>query len=706
MTRGRLRGRRGSALILVLLMTLAVAGLAIAAIFLSSSAGLLSRFYDRERDFRLVADAAIELVRARLERDSTLVVPDTGMLQVLSGARIDDADGEPLGRARVNAYVAATGDTSGGGLPTVTIIASSYDASGTRQVRRVDLRRESFSRYQILIDSLPSTVNFGPGIIEGRVHSNSVWRAGTSGAAPTHRDTVTAVAGFQGGGFYESDSLSGVPRIRYPRDSTYPALAARAAAANLSFTPVAETGWGYRTGSRLEFVTVDVDADAALEVSESFVRVFDLASGQDTSRIKVGLEHNTNYSGVMARAWYDSELQNQCGAFYLRDGRWSFFPVATHRANWARAIIEGTDAGDYPAVSSSNMSLMNDWEWYAPALVLLQPTARCFPAGSPYLMTTERMTNAAGVVTGTAADTVPFGVVTPAGGWPASAPLGYGGSDTTFTPRSRTCRISTGGTSGRCNSGTISTLGTWRAFGGTPLTSVTGGVRQAVELPYLWPIDASRNAASRGIVHVSAGPIFVSGEVRGAVTLLVAGRVLLIDALTAPEQANQGLHDCADRLGIVATGDILVADNGLTRGRRIGFGSSSFMTRHFGGRREARIDANLMSLGGTVGVENPSVSGVSPQACPHDGSAVTSGGCFNLHGGAAMRVMTPLFGGSNSGFLYAGTPGDCLNRATRPPFFPLTNRYTFVRSLEIAPSLANSPSKIRTLLRQLKGKPL
>ena len=54
-----MRARRGSALILVLLMTLAVAGLAIAAIFMSSSAGLLSRFYDREREFRLAAESGI-----------------------------------------------------------------------------------------------------------------------------------------------------------------------------------------------------------------------------------------------------------------------------------------------------------------------------------------------------------------------------------------------------------------------------------------------------------------------------------------------------------------------------------------------------------------------------------------------------------------------------------------------------------------------
>ncbi len=80
-----MRARRGSALILVLLMTLAVAGLAVAAIFMSSSAGLLSRFYDRDRDFRLAAESGIELVRSRLARDTALGIPDTGMVQLLAG---------------------------------------------------------------------------------------------------------------------------------------------------------------------------------------------------------------------------------------------------------------------------------------------------------------------------------------------------------------------------------------------------------------------------------------------------------------------------------------------------------------------------------------------------------------------------------------------------------------------------------------------
>jgi hypothetical protein len=55
---------------------------------------------------------------------------------------------------------------------------------------------------------------------------------------------------------------------------------------------------------------------------------------------------------------------------------------------------------------------------------------------------------------------------------------------------------------------------------------------------------------------------------------------------------------------------------------------------------------------------------------------------------------------------YFGATDRCQSTTRRPPFFPLTNRYTFVRALEIDASQANTPAKIRALLQRLKGKQL
>lgn len=688
-------------------MTLAVAALAVAAIFMSSSAGLMSRFYDREREYRLASESALEMVRARLTFDTTLAIPDTGMTQVAAGLVIARADGSLPQDVAVNVYAAATGDTTGRILPHVTLIATAYDNGGTRHVRRMDLQRESFSRYALFVDSFPSGSTFGPATVLGRVHANDVWRSGTTAAtAAVYRDTLTATGGFSGSATYADTSSAG-PWIRYPRDSTYAWMTTLASAANLSFAPISGSGFGWVRGSRLEFLNFDANGNGTVDAGEGFARVFDLATGADTSRLRVSLDPSTWYLFYYARPWNDPMVQNQCGAFYWRDSRWHFFPVATHRAAWARNVIQRTGSPNFPSVGSGLMNSMDNYDHNAVSDILEQPTARCFPVGSPFLLTSERMTNAIGVVTGTAADTVPWGVVTPAGGWPASAPFGYGGTDTTFTPRSRTCSFSTGGTSGRCDSGTHSTLGGWRTFGGTAVSGIASTIRQAAELPYLWPLGSTYNAASRGVMRVTAGPLFVSGSFRGELTLVADGSVVLLESLVherSPSDAT--LPPCSNRLGIVAVGDILVADNALVRPRRIYRTLFSSLVRPFGGERDVRIHANLMSLTGTVGVENPSsAAAVSSAAlsCPHDASGNTAGGCFRLVGGAAMQRYTPLWNGNDTGMRYAGAADPCQTTANRPPFFPLTNRYRVTRVIELSPSQARNPVLIRSLLLRLKG---
>lgn len=718
-----MRARRGSALILVLMMTLAVAGLSIAAIFMSSSAGLLSAFYDREREYRLAADAGLEIVRSRLRRDTALVIPDTGMRVLLSGFQVRDAQGVVLPRVRVNVYAAVTGDTSGAFLPFVTLIATAYDGGGTRHVRRVDLRRESFSRYALFVDSFPSTLAQGTSNVPGRVHTNGTWRS--AGTGNTYRDSVTAVVGLSGTATFLGDTVVGVPRIRFPRDSTFPLMDTRAASGNLSFAPVSGTG----IGSRLEFVAFDANGDSTIGPQEGFARVFDLANvaGIDTNRLKAFPTVYTafnfaDFQWQTYHRWGAPVVQRQCGAFYRRNNRWHFFPIATHRAAWARAVIQQTGASDYPAVSAAVMNIMDDYSWESVRRIMQnQATARCFPAGSPFLMTTERMTNSAGAITGTAADTVPFGVITPPGGWPLSAPTGYGGSDSTFTVRSRTCIADTLTTSGRCMLGTpITDLGSWRAFGGTAVSGVPATMRQAVELPYLWPYTTGYNVNSRGLISATSGPLFVSGQVRGKVTLRVAGRVSVVDRITYVVEPNDPRQaPCEDQFGLVAQGDVLVAEGLLSRVRRLGrqndifsFILDSAFTALPGGQPRFALHGSFLSTGGTVGVEGPGFTmGATAQQlpCPEDGGAgsATNGGCLAVTGGFAMRTYSPLYTATaNSGFRYGGAVDRCQTSTRRPPFFPVTNRLSFVRALEVDPTLANTPTKIRALLMRLKGKSL
>lgn len=719
-----MRNRRGSALILVLLMTLAVAGLAVAAIFMSSSAGLLTRFYDRERDYRLAAESGIALARTRLQRDTSLAVPDTGVMQLLSGYALTDASGATLPRVRVNVYAASTGDTTGLGVPMVTLIGASYDANGTRHVRRVDLRRESFSKYSLFADSFPASASHDGLTVAGPVHTNSRWvSSGTP--APIYNDSVTAVNGLSGTGDFRGTVDSSVTPVPYPKDSTYAWMHGLATGADLDVTPTA-------AGSRMQFVALDADADGTIESHEGFVRVFDLAYAMDTMRLRAAPTVHTDPYCASALffcagqsttyyKWDDDIVQNQCGAFYFRSNRWHFFPIASHRAAWAKAVIQATGSPNYPAVNPARMDVLDDYDFEAvQTLAENIETMRCFPAGSPFLMATERFTNESGQVTGGIADTIPFGVVTPSGGWPVGG--AYGGSDTTFTPRSRTCRIASGST-GRCVAATLRELGTWRAFGGDQMDAIPATVRQAAELPYLWPFDPALNPSSRRVLSASSGPVRVSGEVRGRVTLRVAGAVTLVDRLryhtdpNAPEQAA-----CEDQVGVVATADVLVVSGLTSRARRVGWQRqtilgqnylSSNTTAAFGSEPRFTLHGNLMSLGGTVGAEAPGeIMGESPAGqlhCPDIGSGGQrwNGGCLFLTGSAASRVYTATHSATaQTGFQLRVMTDRCRTTDQRPPYFPLTNRYTLVRTLEIEPSQANTPAKVRALLMRLKGRTL
>lgn len=693
-----MRVRRGSALILVLLMTLAVAGLSIAAIFMSSSANLLSVFYDREREHRLAAESALEMVRSRLERDSAFAIPDTGMRQILAGAQMRDAAGTIIARVRVNLYASTTGDTTGGKLPTVSLIAAAYDESGTRYVRRLDLRRESFSRYAYFVDSFPSTATHGPAVVNGRVHTNGTWRL--SGSGNRYRDTLTAVGSVIGTGTFDIDSIVGIARIRYPADSTFARLDTLASAANLSFAPVS----GGARGSRLEFVAYDVDGDGTVEATEGFARVFDAAAtGGDTTRLRAS-PTIYNAFGTLYQSWDDAIIQNQCGAFYVRSGRWHFFPISAHRRPYAATIILSSPAGAYPTMSVGQFNQMDDYDLNAVIAIMGQPTSRCFTAGSPFLMPSERFTNSGGAITGTAADTVPWGVVS--GG-------GYGGSDTTFSVRSRQCQVGTLG-NGRCVGGTHFDVGSWRAFAGTPISSAPDSVVQATERPYLWPLHAPLNPSARGVIAATSGPLYVSGRVAGPVTLKVTGRTVIVGRLSYQRDPNDpSATACIDRLGVVATGDVLVVSGLTSRVRRVSSFIGASISAHFGSEPRFTMQGNFMSLTGTVGVEQSAAtqgSNAAQRTCPDDGpnSTNSNGGCFALTGGSAMRTYTQVYSTSvtNSGFRTLHTPDRCQTTQNRPPFFPLTNRYTFVRSIEIDASQANTPAKIRAVLMRLKGKAL
>ena len=731
------RARRGSALILVLVMTLAIAGLSLSAIFLSSSARLVSAAVDKERGYRLAALAALEMARDSIQRFSLVdTIPSAAStpMQLFSGLQVKDATGTVLPNVRVNVWAAMTGDTLGAILPTVTVIAQAYDSYGVRHVQRVDLRPESYSHFAMFVNG---DVTHGPGVVGGRAHANGNWTIIDPGSQLDNifHDTLSATGtitdngGNAGAATFVRGSQAGAVRIDYPRDSTFAWMQTVAGLAgldlNLTSTGSALGGGTNTGGSRVEFVSLDANGNGVSEAGEGFLVVVDMAAGYRVRRAA----DLTNTGPVNNPAFNPTDVvvQNQCGAFYRRPSgasfRWHFFPVSSHRRSSLGAIIQSTAAGSFPQVTSAAYATMIGTNVAAATKAILeQPTARCFPAGSPYLMPAERFTRNNSLLHGTSVATTPWGnsSQTPTGGW-------YGGSDTTFTGLIKTCdfRVANGATNGDCQ-GTPATLAALRPFGGTL------GASQLADTAmrrYLWPLSSPYNGATtnRGLVNVrvaTGDTLYLSGTLRGKITMRVDGGVVLPDRVRYEMDPNDpSVVPCRNVLGLIAVRDILVGNGTPARLYAVGTGSSAFTLRG-GGEGRFTIHGSLMSLTGSVGVGGDTLDFGPNQAqlsCPEDETSTrddSNGGCFSITGGLAMNTYRSFYrvlsGKANTntnsktrnGMRFASTWDRCNEADGRPPYFPVTTRIRSVRSLEVGVKRANTPSKVQSYLRSLLGKPI
>ena len=707
------RERSGSALVLVLIMTLSLAGLAISAIYLSSSANLLSRYYDKERDYRYAAEAALAMGKARLmAKDTGLRLPEDTALKMMDAVLLTDATGATVPRIRVNLYGAFTGDTVGRFGNFATLLATAFDSGGTRHVRRLDLAAESFSKFAMFTNTWQGGLSYGDGeFIRGRAHSNQSW-ASSGGTGPRYFDTVTAVTTVSGTATYDFGFRAGDPVIPYPTVAKLAQLPTYATAGGLNFTPVAATSGGNRSGTWMNFVPVNVNNDSLagqpnIQEEEGFFRLFDLTTGQDTTRIRADM------SGSPV-ALTDRVLQNQCGAGYWISGRWQFFPVSTFRAVWVDSLIRQsamTTQGGATRVFTTSAALapLTASTQAAVAAILGQTNTganpRCYPAGDPHLMLAERFTNSAGAysaIAPVAADSVPFGVIVTI---PSHA---YGGDDTTFTPWARDCALITATQTGRCQNGTLANLGSWRAWTGTLIPAPPTTVRQANERGYLWPIFKPYNLNAKGVIY-SGGRIYMSGVLRGNVTVYAMGQVVFIDDLKYDIDPSSSTALCRNFLGVIARDSIMVADNAMNRPRTVAAGINYLLSEN----QDFFLHGVTMSLNGTVGVENfngnlttTTSAGVSvPVKCPKTAPNYnTSGGCVNQTGGVIEQSISATYGGNNTGLRENRSVDPCQKTNRKPPFFPSTGRYVDNKYYEIDPVNVDTWAQVKNFYARLRGR--
>ncbi len=469
--------RRGSALLAVLLMTLAIAAVAGASIYLTGNATILTSSFDREREFKYASEAALAMGKSRLNYDA-LALPDSDYATLLSSAIITGADGVALPGVTVNLFVGPSGSTTGQFGRFASVVAEARDQSGARFVRRLELTQESFAKYAYWSNSESNNgqvIYFGNGDnIWGPVWSNDVININSTGAS-FHDEVGTAktIAGANFGTFAKGFSQN-QRVIVLPTNTKLSKLPGYAAAGNLSFN-APTNGSANAVGLRIEFVAVDLGTAGpdSTGVDEGFLKVY---------------AANPSEAPWLRGDWNTSkDAATNCGAFYRTTpgGPKKFFPASVHSQSWFKTQLQSGGMTSGQANDTSIASLNT---------IMAKSTARCLLGGDPRLVAVER--NSGSFTT---------------------AQKQKGGEDTTFT--------ATGA------------KGAWVKYPGAVDARVRA--KRPWDADYLFPLYRGLNGGTKGVIYV-IGTAGVSGVLRGRVTVYTSASMIILDDIRYATDPSTG----------------------------------------------------------------------------------------------------------------------------------------------------------------------
>lgn len=293
--------REGFALALVLIVTLAAAGLAAAAATIGMNSTVVVRYYERQSLLARVADEGLELARARLNADPTLY-PEGDTIAVLeSDAEVRDQAGNVIPGVRRTTYVGPIGVISGEYGVVGAVVSVARDEGGARVIRRLNMPQESFSRFAYFTDSEGSNIVFGGGDqIQGPLHSNDVIKIDTTGA--TFLGPVSTARNIQGKqyGTFRAGYTEYAPKIPLPEMADLMKLKAQAIAGGTFFQGDRNAPSGQAT-TRIEFIAHDVDGDGR---QEGFIRVY---RSQNAEWVVAGAPENNLRNSRNCGHWHKSQ---------------------------------------------------------------------------------------------------------------------------------------------------------------------------------------------------------------------------------------------------------------------------------------------------------------------------------------------------------------------------------------------------------------
>jgi hypothetical protein len=657
------RDRRGAALILTLLVSLAVAAMALGAIMLSSSAHITTRFSAREAALQSAANGGLELIRDSINHGNfDSLLPLNSYTTLESNGAVSDASGNILPRMNRSLYVGRTGGRTGGagtagqyGSNFASALSVIRDDRGAVAARRLLMTQDSWSKFAVAINDWPGSAVYGCSeSINGPFHSNDVLRL-QSGCNPkilfAGKATVVGGISNQNSGNFSAGLQTGVAPIAWPTPAKIQVMrqfAADGDASNGDYDLTAPTTASHTPGLRLEFLTVDANGNGTIEWDEGYVRVWRSANTSDsalayaTGRRWPRAPSGTSYSQD------PNMISRNCGAQVTMNGTSSWFT--------ARQVYDSAEAYGSPNNARDAVRWMLSRQ-----------------------------------VTGTRRapldDVTPTNVVCKLGGDPQLY-AATAGSD--LTPDSTLTNIAGSHAMG------------WWVKRRTGAHASVSGIRS--DASYLIPLG--KNPNFKGVIFVT-GDVAISGQLRGRVSVFATGNIVLADDLLYYTAPGTKCDAEGDILGAIATLNVLISDNNVQTPFRVN-------NTMFGGYDDTPRDEqyNLFFLAagdGTSGKGNFFTTGLNGVPGPNPPYRMTGSmnssataercsgapaGCIRITGGLAMgkvEYYTYASYTSSNAYGYAEAHAyDKCGQDNPPPYFPTTGRFTESRYYEVDPVWLNA----------------
>ena len=647
--------RRGVAIIVTLILTIALGALALSAVYLASGTKIASGLSNRAADLQFAADAALQTGKSYINADPD-AMPSTGYREItFNGGVLKDASGNVLPNIQVRVWAGPTGAISGQFGAFGSIIAQATDNIGGKVVRRLELAQENFARFAYWTNrenNAGSPIWFGGGdVVFGPTWSNDTVRIFSRGALPFSAqfrdDFGTARVVIQPG---EADFWKGYTQnmkpIALPAPAALADLAGYATTGRLNFT-APNAGTESQVRMRIEFVNVDIDNDGnATDPQDGFIRVYTLNAGSTSSWLRG--DQDADLATMTQR-------RALCGEWLTVNGVERFFTINAHEGAISTSIRTYLTAQNAATFSAPNLNTLlfrtgaatlTDTEMQAILSrtgTIASNRSQCFLSGAPELN---------------------MGTVAP-----------FGGTPTTF-------RATGDGT------------GSWMAYAGTIDARVIA--RRPLEAAFLFPLHRSVNPGARGVIHVT-GTTGVSGLLVGRVTMRTTGTTVILDDIrygTNPATTGR----CVDVLGLLSQRDVVVADN-LLNDQVDSFRTSSAQVnrRLLDDTKDLIVHAVIMSMGTSFRVENFSAGATTGNVC---NGRDWGRGCLMLLGGLIQEARGPVGTMGGTGFIKQYSYDRCANLRP-PPYFPTTGRFLDNRYMEIDPVTFD----IATLMTRLTPAP-